>query len=457
MMMLEAALPKPIRSILEAAIEAVDPNHAVKNALRRDGDRLVVGNMAYNLDEIERVLIIGAGKAAAPMAEAVEFALYDLVKPGRLHGCVVTKYGHGLDPDDRTLIGGVRIEEAAHPVPDAAGVAAGTRLLRLAEAATANDLVVAVISGGGSALLEALPEGVSLEDWQQVTALLLECGASITEVNTLRKRLSLVKGGQLARACHPARVVTLVLSDIVGSPLDAIASGPTVPDSTTWRDAWAVVEKYALAERLPASVLARLEAGLRGELPETPKPGDPVFDGSQVMIVGDNTVATTAAAHSATELGYSVEVRTNALEGEAAEVARHLVQEAVAYQVRAGAESLPALLIWGGETTVTLGSEYGAGGRNQEMALAAALALEGTRGITFVAFATDGTDGPTDCAGGWANGETAARARDMGADLGAALASHAAYDALEKIDALIVTGPTRTNVNDIAFVFIEST
>lgn len=452
---MDTALSETMRLILGAAIDAVDPYRAVMNAVHREGDVLLIGDAHFNLAEFERVLVIGAGKAAAPMAAAVELILCDVAAAGRLHGLVVTKYGHGSAPDDDAAMERIHIAESAHPLPDAAGVAAGVRVLELARSATARDLVIAVISGGGSALLEALPEGLSLEDWQKVNALLLASGASITEVNTLRKRLSLVKGGQLAQACSPAPMVTLVLSDIVGSPLEAIASGPTVPDSTTWSDAWSVVTRYNLADHLPASVHVRLQAGLRGDLPETPKRGDPIFARNQVVVVGDNSVATTAAAQRATELGCSVDVRTNALEGEAVEVARHLVEELISWQAAAPADAFPALRMWGGETTVTLGNDYGKGGRNQEMALAAALALAGSRGITFVAFATDGTDGPTDCAGGWANGETASRAAALGIDLPSALARHNAYPALERLGALLITGPTRTNVNDILFAFVE--
>lgn len=451
---IEAGLPESMLAVMRAALAAVNPYGAVLRAMTVEQDSLSVGGTRHELPSQGRVLVLGAGKAAVPMARALERLLLPFVDAQRVAGLVVTKYGHG---EGEQPLRAVRVIEAAHPVPDAAGLAAGAEILQLAESATANDLVVAVISGGGSALLEALPHGIALDDWQRTTTLLLESGATIGEVNTVRKRLSLVKGGQLARAVYPARMLTLVLSDIVGSPLDAIASGPTVADSTTWQDAWDVVERYALAERLPSSVCGRLDAGRRGRLPETPKTGERFFSHSSTSIVADNRVATAAAAQTAAALGYVADVRTNALEGEASTMAAAIIDDARQYaeQGKSGAAKLPAVLMWGGETTVTLGERYGLGGRNQEMAVAATLALAGTQGITFVALATDGSDGPTDCAGGWADGETATRAAAVGVDLAQALYGHAAYDALKRIGALIHTGPTRTNVNDIAFAFIE--
>lgn len=448
-----ANIPEAYAQIMQAALDAVEPRRAVLNALN---SRLWETARAQGLRDPEtagRVLVLGAGKAAAPMAQGV----VDSLRAGiRLSGLVVTKHGHGLQESDGALPG-VRVVEATHPLPDAAGLAAGEEILRIAESATEDDLVIALISGGGSALLEALAPPITLEDWQRTTSLLLASGATITEINTLRKRLSRIKGGQLARAVAPASLITLVLSDVVGSPLDAIASGPTVPDKSSWRDAWQVVEKYQLQTRLPESVRTRLQAGVVRQLPENPGEGDPVFARALTRIVGDNQIATSAAAAMAQSLGYHVEVRTNALEGEAAEVARTLVAEAIAYRERAllSGASLPACLMWGGETTVTLGDGHGRGGRNQEMALAAALALEGQQGIHLIALATDGTDGPTDAAGGWASGETVDRARGKDVDLARALARHDAYSALQRIGALLETGPTRTNVNDIAFVFIE--
>lgn len=430
-------------AVMEAALGAVEPEAAVRRLLRREGETLHVGTERYDLRAIERIYVVGAGKAGAPMARAAEAVL-----GGRLtSGVVVVKHGH-LAPLDR-----IELLEAAHPLPDAAGLAAGARLLDLAAQATARDLVLVLISGGGSALLEALPEPLTLADLQATTRALLASGATIGEVNTLRKHLSRVKGGQLARALSPASTITLVLSDVVGSPLDVIASGPTVPDASTWAESWAVVERYDLAAVLPPAVLAHLRAGLAGDRPDTPKPGDPLFDRGQVAIVGDNAVAAVAAADAARQQGWAAQLLTTFLEGEAQEVAR--VAVALGREMAAHSRPLapPACLILGGETTVTLGDTApGQGGRNQELALAAALALDGQPGITIAALATDGTDGPTDAAGAIVDGGTVARARAAGLDPTAHLAAHDALPLLAATNDLLRTGPTNTNVNDLLFI-----
>lgn len=441
--MFEAA-PESMRPVFAAALAAVDPERAVRHALAVEAGMLRVGGQSVPLPEDGRVILLAAGKAAAPMVRGAEDALEGYT----LRGLAVTRYGH------QTPTRHVRIVEAGHPVPDTAGLEAGKAILALAESARAGDLVLCLISGGGSALLESLAPSLTLDDLQRATSLLLASGATIQEFNTVRKHLSLIKGGQLARAVAPARMVTLVLSDVVGSPLDVIASGPTVPDKSTWVDAWAIVERYGLAARLPQSVRQRLEAGMRGELDETPKPGDPVFKGAITQIVGDNAVAAEAARAEAERLGWNAMILTTWLEGEAREVARVGVAIAREVQTHGRPVAAPACLILGGETTVTLGEDHGRGGRNQELALAAALALDGTSGITIVTLATDGSDGPTDAAGACVDGSTASRARGLGLDLAAALRSHDAYPVLDAINALIRTGPTRTNVNDLLFAFV---
>lgn len=437
-------------SILVAALEAVEPGQAVRRALVREADALKVGSAQINLRKHERILLLAAGKAAAPMVHALEILLQPEVASGRVTGVGVTKYGHALGQS-----GAIGIIEAAHPLPDENALTAGEQMLTLAGSATARDLVFVLLSGGGSALLEALPGDISLDDLQATTSLLLASGATITELNTVRKHLSRIKGGQVARAIAPARMITLVLSDVVGSPLDAIASGPNVPDSTTWADVEAVLERYALWERLPDAVAEYLQRGVRGELPDTPKEDDPCFAGAVVQIVGDNRMAALAAQAKARELGMDAEIVTNSLEGEASVVAREIVKHAGALRADAPDHQTTKLLIYGGETTVTLGDNPGKGGRNQELALAAALALEGTTGTTLIALATDGTDGPTDVAGGWVDGETVARMREQGVNVEESLARHDAYHALEAASALLGTGPTRTNVNDLILVFIE--
>jgi glycerate 2-kinase len=443
---------RQILPVLEAALAAVDPYAAVQAVLQKDGDQLTVGDRAYDLARYRRIFVIGAGKAGAPMAQAVESVLGDLIT----EGLVVVKHEHGGDTQR------VRIAEASHPMPDAAGVRAGLEVLALAEEATADDLVIALLSGGGSALLVAPAlshkvgeSGLSLADKQELSKALLACGASINEINVLRKHCSALKGGQLARAAAPATLITLVLSDVIGSPLDVIASGPTVPDSSTWADAWSIVEKYDLAAALPAPVVARLQAGLRGEVADTPKPGDPIFEKTQTIVVADNRLAAEAAMARAAEAGFNTLLLSTFVEGEAAEVGKVLA--ALGKEVQSSGRPIPApaCLMMGGETTVTLGSNPGSGGRNQELALSAALSLRGTTGITVVALATDGTDGPTDSAGGIGDGATVARGESSGLAALEYLRRHDAYPYLAAVNDLLVTGPTRTNVNDLLFVFVE--
>lgn len=436
---------QPILHILQAALDAVDPFAAVQRSLMVEEGSLWVDGRAYRLSDYAQIWVLGAGKAGAPMAQAVEAALGERVSGG----LVVVKRDHG-GPTQR-----VRLAEAGHPVPDGDGAAAGQAILEMAQAAGPGDLVIALLSGGGSALLTAPADGISLDDLQQMSELLLASGASINEINALRKHASQVKGGQLAQAAAPATLLTLVLSDVVGSPLDVIASGPTVPDSSTWADAWAVVEKYGLAGRLPASIVQRLRDGLAGQLPDTPKPGDPLFDRAQTVIVGDNRMAALAGLARARELGYHSLLLSTYVEGEAQEVGRFLAGLGREVQTSGHPVPAPACLILGGESTVRLGEKPGQGGRNQELALAAALALDGCAGITVVSLATDGTDGPTDSAGGLVDGSTVQRGRELGLDAADFLRRHDAYPFLQATHALLRTGPTRTNVNDLMFVVVE--
>ena len=406
---------------------------------------LVVGNRRYDLNGYRRVVILGAGKAGAPMTQAAESVLGDRVSGG----LVVVKTDHS-GPTQR-----VRVVEASHPTPDMAGVEAGREILALAQGAGRDDLVIALISGGGSALLVSPAEGLTLADLQGLTASLLACGATINEMNCLRKHCSGVKGGQLARAVAPATLLTLVLSDVIGSPLDVIASGPTVPDSSTWADAWALVEKYDLSEKLPAAVIARLRAGLAGEIPDTPDANDPAFATSQTVVVADNFLAARAAHSKAQELGYNPLLLTTFLDGDAANAGRVLAALAKEVQASGNPIPAPACLILGGETTVQLGSKPGKGGRNQELALAAGLALQGSQGVTVVSLATDGTDGPTDSAGAMADGATVERGGVLGLSAADHLRHHNAYPYLVASHDLLRTGPTQTNVNDLMFVFVE--
>jgi glycerate 2-kinase len=434
-----------ILAVLQASLAAVDPGFVVRQHVRcRDG-QLLVGDRQYDLSEVGRIWLVGGGKAAVPMTAA----LWDILGERIAAGIVVTKYGY-IDAELDT--GPVEVIEAGHPVPDQSGVNGTRRMAGLLQQAGEHDLVLAVISGGGSALL-TLPAGdLTLDDLQATTQLLLRSGATIVELNAVRKHLSQLKGGGLARLAGEAKVAGLVLSDVVGDPLDVIASGPLSPDPTTFGSAWQVLERYGLLDRVPEGVRERLQAGCDGDVAETPKPGDPLFERVQTVIVGSNRLAARAAVRAAQSQGLNALLLSTYVEGEAREVARvaaALAKELV-YHDRPVAR--PACLVWGGETTVTVRGD-GKGGRNQELALAAALALEGLPGVVLVALGTDGTDGPTDAAGAVATGQTIALATSLGLDARSYLQNNDAYPFFDALGDLIRTGPTGTNVNDLLFIF----
>ena len=427
-------------AVLDAALDAADPYEAVIRQVRRDGDALTIGGRAYDLSRFRRVYAIGGGKASAAMAQAVEAALGDRLTAGLVN----VRYGYTKP----TRV--IEINEAGHPIPDEAGVEGARRMALMASEAGADDLVLCLISGGGSALMTLPVEGVSLADIQQLTDALLRCGATINEINAIRKHLSQIKGGHLARLAYPATVVSLILSDVVGSPLDVIASGPTVPDTTTFADARAVIARYGIADQTPARILEHLAGGA----PETPKAGDPIFERVHIVIVASNEVAAQAALEQARALGFNSLILSTYIEGEAREAAK--VFAGVAREIAAHGRPLPrpACVIAGGETTVTLRGK-GRGGRNQELALAAALGLAGLSAeVMIIALATDGSDGPTDAAGGVADGTSVARARALGLDPWAHLAANDSYPFLERLGDLIVTGPTNTNVNDLTLIVV---
>jgi len=437
-----------ISELVEAALRAVDPYQAVRQAVTRQGQRLSVAGREYDLAEVERVAVVGAGKAGAPMAAALDDILGDRIAAGWVN----VKQGHLLEgADNRRRPGRIHIHEAGHPIPDAAGQVGAERIVELARELGEKDLLICVVSGGGSALLPAPSQGVSLAEKQQITDALLACGATINEMNAVRKHISTIKGGQLARVAAPARVISLILSDVVGSPLDVIASGPTAPDTSTFDHAWHVLAKYGLEGQVPAGVRERLERGRRGEIMDTPKPGDPLFHSVQNAIVADNAVAAEAAAARAGELGMRALILSTYVEGEAREVARVLAGMAKELAHHQRPVMPPACLIVGGETTVTVRGE-GRGGRNQELAMAAALALEGWEDVALVTLATDGNDGPTDAAGAVAIGDTIARARRLGLEAREYLQRHDSYPFFGALGDRLLTGPTNTNVNDLTFI-----
>ena len=430
-------------SVFHSALAAVDPEEAVRRHLRIEAGTLSVGSQSYELNAFERILVVGAGKAVAPMAKALEDLLGDRITAGML----VVKDGHGLP------LTKIRIQEAGHPVPDERGVAGTLEILKLLENADRRDLVICLISGGGSALLIAPSEKISLADKQAATKNLLACGATIHEINTIRKHLSRAKGGQLARAAYPAPVLSLILSDVVGDDLDVIGSGPTVPDRSLFQDAVDILQRYEIWERTPVSVRERLSQGAGGNLAETPKPGDSAFALGAQVLVGTCLRALDAAAQTAARLGYQALILSSKVEGEAREVAKAFA--AMGKEILSSGHPLkpPACLLMGGETTVTLQGD-GRGGRNQEFVLAGALAIDGAQRVVCLAGGTDGTDGPTDAAGALADGRTIARAAALGMNPFTFLKRSDSYRFFKALDDLIITGPTRTNVMDVYLLLV---
>ncbi len=429
---------KVLERILHAGLQAVDPEEAVRKHVERRGNKLIVDGGTYDLDAFKRILIFGAGKGTAPMAKALE----DILGDRAAGGWITVKYGHGL-PLQKT-----RVMEAAHPVPDDAGLNSADLMLRQLEMCTADDLVLFAFSGGGSALLPSLHPSLQFSDKQAATRLLLECGASIDEINAIRKHLSRTKGGALARAAHPATVISLMLSDVVGDRLDVIASGPTVPDLSTFADCLEIFARYGLTGKVPKAVLEHMKKGAAGLEPETPKPGDPLFENVRNVVVGNNLFALLAAKREAESLGYNTVILSSCVQGEAREVAR--VVTAIGKEVLASGQPAapPACILMGGEPTVTLRGK-GKGGRNQELVLAAAFDLRGLDRICIMSVGTDGTDGPTDAAGAVADGTTLDRAREKGMNALDYLARNDAYNFFDPLGLLIKTGPTRTNVMDM--------
>jgi glycerate 2-kinase len=420
------SLRRDARAILKAALAAANPAAMVETALRSRRE----------LDRYEHIFVVGAGKAGGTMAHAAERVLGRRITAG----CVAVKDG------DAAKSRRIELRASGHPVPDERGVAAAGRIAELCSGAGPRDLVLCLLSGGASALLPAPAPPVTLAEKQETTKLLLSSGATIHQINAVRKHISSIKGGRLAKLAALARVVTLALSDVVGDQLDVIGSGPTAPDASTFADALAVLDRFSLRARVPKSVREKLEAGLE----ETPKPGDPMFEKVENLIVGSNQKALEAAAGKAKALGHRTLILASTIEGETCDVAR--MHAAIARQIREYGQPLkpPACVISGGETTVTIRGE-GKGGRNQEFALAAAIDIAGLEKTLILSAGTDGTDGPTDAAGAIADGETCSRST---IDAAQALAQNHSYPFFEKLGDLIITGSTGTNVMDLHLLLV---
>lgn len=426
---------KHLKQIFDKAIAAVSPEQAVATHLHLEGEQLLCGDQSYDLTDIEHIYVLGAGKGAAPMVVAVEKLLGDRISKG----LVCVKYDHGL-PTTR-----VEIAEASHPVPDTNGIATTARMLEMAEEAGQRDLIICVITGGASALTPSFSRAVTLAEVQELTGELLACGASIDEVNTVRKHISNFSGGRLAQAAAPAQVLSLIISDVIGDDLSIIASGPTSPDPSRYQDAVDILKKYRI--KAASSITSYLQKGLNEGVEETIKADNPIFQRVQNRLVATNAQALVAAKKEAESLGYRVEM-TPTMEGEARDVARKLIETARGLKGQG-----PICLIAGGETTVTLNGD-GLGGRNQEMALAACLEIE-QDDIHCLFAGTDGSDGPTDAAGGFACPQTRAVMAAQDINGSHYLDHNDAYHFLVHTESLLKTGPTRTNVMDIAVIVIH--
>lgn len=436
-------------NIFRASLKPVNPYEAVRRFVSIDNNNLLIGReegeqTQLNLEDFERIFLVGGGKATAPMAKAME----DLLGERITSGIINVKYGF------TEKLSFTEIIEADHPLPDRNGVGGTKKILALLENAGERDLIFSLISGGGSALLPQPAGMISLEEKQAITGKLLECGASIDEINVIRKHISASKGGQMARTASPAVTVNLMLSDVVGDKMDVIASGPFVPDMSTFKESWGIIEKYGLKD-IPVSVREYLEKGVKGEVPETPKKGDPIFDRVYNIIIGSNILALEAAREEAGEAGYDTLILSSMVEGETRDVAK--VHAAIAREILKSGNPIhaPCCVISGGETTVTIHGK-GLGGRNQEFCLASALYIKDLpHRIVILSGGTDGNDGPTDAAGAIVDPLTVKRGIDDGLEASEYLENNDAYHFFEKLDDLLITGPTNTNVMDVRLVLVR--
>jgi len=442
--MKNSQIRKDAFEILKAGLTAVDPYNLIRQQIRKQNETLIFPEgQKIELRKFDRIYVIGAGKGTAPVAKAME----ELLGKFLTGGDIIVKYGHG-EPLNK-----IRLHEAAHPVPDQNTLNSTAQLLEGLRDLTNNDCVFVLLTGGGSALLESLPSNITLDDLQSLSSVLLGCGATIHEINCIRKHISQIKGGQLARTIYPAQCITLALSDVVGDDLSVIASGPTNPDNSTFAQAISILEKYHVKDQIPGTVLSHLEKGLKNQIAETPKATDPVFKKVINMVIGNNRLALKSAESKAKKCGYNTLALTSMVQGEAKEVAQ--VIAAVIKEIQQSNEPLkkPACLLLGGETTVRLTGK-GKGGRNQELALA--MAMTGIKQpYVFFSCGTDGTDGPTDAAGAIVDHETIERAEKSKISPAAFLKNNDAYHFFEKLDDLIKTGPTGTNVMDMMVALVK--
>lgn len=435
-------LRQSARLIWESALNAANPATCIRKFLQLNDNVLIAGGKQIEIGG--RLIVIGAGKPSAKMAQVVEEILGSHITDG----LIVTKYGHAL-PLRRT-----KLVEAGHPIPDAAGMRAAHDTRELLRGLTRNDIVLVLISGGGSALWPAPAEGITLEEKQEVTHLLLRAGANIRELNAVRKHLSGIKGGQLAMWASPARVISLIMSDVIGDPIDFIGSGPTAPDTTSFSDALAIIQKYGLD--VPKAVLERFQEGAHGNIPETPKPGDAIFKSVDNYVIANNRLLVDAATERARELQFNTLILGTEVEGEAKDIGRFFAAITRETARTGNPIKAPACILAAGETTVTVRGR-GVGGRNQEMALAWAISMAArpfSAQACFASVATDGTDGPTTAAGGLVDPFTCSRAIELGLMPQKFLRANDSSNFLKTTGDLIVTGPTQTNLMDLQILLV---
>lgn len=424
------------------AVESVKPDKLISRFVSLNDNLLQIENQVIDLSEIGNVFVVGAGKASALMAQALEKILDNRISAGH----IVTKYDHAVP------LKHIGLTEAGHPVPDENGLKGTARVLEIVNKAGANDLVICLISGGGSALLADVPEGCTLEDIRQLNSALLKCGANIKQMNCIRKHLSSVKGGMLAKAAYPARVISLILSDVIDDPLDAIASGPTAPDPSTFDEAVAIIEEYGIQSEIPGKILSILREGKEKKRPETLKAGEEVLLKTENLIIGSNKLALKIAAEKAESFGYDVRIITSTLEGDVNDVAvyiKKLINEA-----RSESTTKKTCLLMAGEPTVKVTGK-GLGGRNQHLALIMANMLKDFPDIAFLSGGTDGSDGPTAAAGAVVDGHTLKNAEVLNLDVGRYIENNDSYNFFKQEGGLIITGPTMTNVMDLIITLIN--
>lgn len=428
-----------------AALNAVDPKKVIFNSVKREGNTIIINHSKFNLKKYRNIYVLGGGKASGLMAEAIEEILGDKITDGIINVVKGT--------EKRIKTEKIKINGATHPIPGEEGMKGTKEMLEIAQKANQDDLIIVLISGGGSALMPYPAEPVTLEDKKIVTSFLLKCGAAIDEINSVRKHLSSFKGGQLAKAAYPATVLSLIISDVVGDPPDLIASGPTVPDNSTFQDAYNVLKKYNIFDKMPENVKKRIQQGLLGKIEETPKPGDKIFKNVYNILIASNRTACMAAVKKAKEFGMNSILLSTYIEGEARHVGTVLAGLAKEIYNYDAPVKKPAVVVCGGETTVTvIGS--GIGGRNQELVLGSALKISDLKGVAIASIGTDGIDGTSDAAGAIADGQTLKRAKKLGLNAIEYLVNNNSHEFFRKLHDAIFTGQTCTNVNDLIVIVV---